>query len=190
MKAKLLLLVLTIGFITTSCDQTGYSNNRKEENKLIANFFSRNGFNIITEAPENDVWGEKDYLQVPGYDDFYFHLTTRGDSIRIDSIDGKADTIDLSVVPNDLIVLRYKRFELTENADTISYWTTLEQAYPYEFHYGNLAECEATGWHLAIKLMKYPNSECTIIQPSKMGFPPEVNSVTPYGYIMKFKVKQ
>jgi hypothetical protein len=94
------------------------------------------------------------------------------------------------VVPNDVIVLRYKRFELTENADTLSYWTTLDQAYPFEFHYGNLAECEATGWHLAIKLMKYPNSECTIIQPSKMGFDAEGVSVTPYGYIMKFKVKQ
>lgn len=190
MKTKLLLLALGIGLIATSCDQNTYSGQREQENKLIENFFKRNGFNIITEEPKDDIWGEKDYLKVPGYDDFYFHLTSRGDSIRIDSINGIADTIDLMVVPNDVIVLRYKRFELTENADTLSYWTTLDQAYPFEFHYGNLAECEATGWHLAIKLMKYPNSECTIIQPSKMGFAAEGVSVTPYGYIMKFKVKQ
>ena len=190
MKTKLLLLVLGIGMIITSCDQNTYSGQREQENKLIDNFLSRNGFNILTEEPKDGQWGEKDYLKVPDYDDFYFHLTTRGDSIRIDSINGKVDTIDLTVVPNDVIILRYKRFELTENADTLSYWTTLDQAYPYEFHYGNLTECEATGWHLAIKLMKYPNSECTIIQPSKMGFNAETLTVTPYGYIMKFKVKK
>ena len=95
MKTKLLLLVMGIGLIATSCDQNTYSGQREQENKLIENFFKRNGFNIITEEPKDDIWGEKDYLKVPGYDDFYFHLTSRGDSIRIDSINGKADTIDL-----------------------------------------------------------------------------------------------
>jgi hypothetical protein len=193
MKKKTFLFCLLAGVaaLLASCEQSTYSRQRDQEDKLIANFISRNGFNILTEVPADDVWGEKDYLKVPGYDNFYFHLAYRGDSVRIDSISPtEADTTDLQILANDVNVLRYKRFELTENADTLSYWTTLEQAYPLEFQYLNLNTVESEGWHMAVKLMKYPNSECTIIQPSKLGFNADVNSVTPYGYIMKIKVKQ
>ena len=38
--------------------------------------------------------------------------------------------------------------------------------------------------------MKYPDSQCEIIVPSKMGFSEEQSTVTPYVYIMKIKVKQ
>lgn len=191
MATKTIVCCLLIGIIAlASCQGNTYSKQRDEEDKLIANFLSRNGFNILNEEPKDDVWGKRDYLKVPGYDNFYFHLSHRGDSIRIDSLNGIVDTIDLSIIPNDIIVLRYKKFALTENADTLSYWTTLDQAYPAEFHYLNFNDCEATGWHLAVKLMKYPDSECTIIQPSKMGFLQDQNAVIPYGYIMKIKVKQ
>lgn len=178
-------------FLLISCNQSSYNSLRNAEDKLIANYISRNHLNILTEEPGNDyVWGDKDFYKVPEGDNFYFHLIHRGDSIRIDSVSpDRRDTIDLSIVRNDLIVLRYKQFALTENADTLSYWTTLDQPYPIEFHYLNTAECEAVGWHLAVKYMKYPNSECLIIQPSKLGFSAEQNTVTPYGYIMKIKVK-
>ena len=177
--------------VLSSCNQT-YSNQRRAEDRLIGNYISRNELNIFYEEPAADyVWAEKDYLKVPGYDNFYFHLIERGDSVRYDTLSsGRVDTVDLKIVANDLIVVRYKQFELTEYADTMSYWTTLDQAYPYEFHYLNTSDCEAVGWHLAVKYMKYPNSQCQIIQPSKLGFDVDQNSVTPYGYIMKIKVKQ
>lgn len=187
---------LVVGIATcllslTGCNNNSYNSLRSAEDKLIANYISRNQLNILTKEPADDyVWGERDYLKVPGYDNFYFHLIYRGDSVRIDSVSPtRFDTIDLEIEAGDLIVLRYKQFELTENADTLSYWTTLDQAYPYEFHYMNTIDCEAVGWHLAVKYMKYPYSECQIIQPSKLGFSAEQNSVTPYGYIMKIKVK-
>jgi hypothetical protein len=123
------------------------------------------------------VWGEKEYYKVKGYDDFYYHLIQRGDTAQ-------------EVLSNDLIIMRYKKFALTENADTLSYWTTLDQAYPLEFHYGNTTECQAVGWHMAIKLMKYADSQCEIICPSKLGFDVDNTSVTPYVYILKIKVKQ
>ena len=97
--------------------------------------------------------------------------------------------MDQTIISNDLIVARYKKFALTENADTISYWTTLDQAFPIEFHYLNTSECECTAWHYAVRLMKYPDSQCEIIVPSKLGFSAEQNSVTPYVYILKIKVK-
>ena len=137
------------------------------------------------------VWGEKEYYKVAGVDNFYFHLITRGDSVRYDTISAtRIDTIDQAIIANDLIVARYKRFGLTENADTLSYWTTLDQAYPYEFHYLNTSECECMAWHYSVKLMKYPESQCEIIVPSKLGFSAEQSTVTPYVYILKIKVKQ
>lgn len=189
---RIIFAVLTVLVVVLSaCNQT-YSNLRRAEDRLIANYISRNQLNIMYEEPESDyVWAEKDYLKVPGYDNFYFHLIERGDSVRYDTIsDTRIDTVDLKIMANDLIVVRYKQFELTEYADTMSYWTTLDQAYPYEFHYLNTSDCEAVGWHLAVKYMKYPNSQCQIIQPSKLGFDVDQNTVTPYGYIMKIKVKQ
>lgn len=191
MKRVYMILASALLIGLCSCTQNTYSRLRDKEDKLIANYISRNGINVLKEEPADDVWGEKDYLKVPGYDNYYFHLISRGDSVRIDSIDEDTkDTVDLTIEANSVIVLRYKQFALTENADTLSYWTTLDQAYPYEFHFRNLADCEAVGWHLAVQYMKYPGSQCEIIQPSKLGFSAEQNTVTPYGYIMKIKVKQ
>ena len=191
MKRSILYSLIGLVLITTGCTNNTYSRLRDREDKLIANYISRNKLVILKEEPDVDhVWGEKEYYRVRGYDDFYFHLISRGDSISIDSISStEADTTDLQIVAGDMIIVRYKQFALTENADTLNYWTTLEQAYPYEFHYMNTSDCENVAWHLAVGLMKYPNSQCEIIVPSKLGFSAEQNSVTPYVYIMKINVK-
>lgn len=189
MKQKLLLALMALMMICVGCNNNTYSSLRDKEDKLIANYISRNQLNILTKEPDmNYVWGEKDYYKVSGYDNLYFHLISRGDSTWVDSLDN--DTTDLTIIANDLIIVRYKQFQLTENADTLSYWSTLDQAYPYEFHYLNTAECEAVGWHIAVGLMKYPESQCQLIVPSKQGFSADQNSVTPYGYIMYIRVKQ
>ena len=178
--------------IAVSCSNNTYSRLRAQEDKLIANYISRNNLEIVTTEPSDDhVWGEKEYYKVAGVDNFYFHLISRGDSVRYDTISAtRIDTISQKIISNDLIVTRYKRFGLTENADTISYWTTLDRAYPVEFHYGNTSECDAVAWHLAIKQMKYTDSQCEIIVPSKLGFSNDQETVTPYVYILKIKVKQ
>lgn len=181
-----------IAIIAASCSQNTYSSLRDKEDKLIANYISRNNLVIVTEEPPVDhVWGEKEFYKVHGYDNLYFHLISRGDSIRIDSVSPtRNDTTKLNIVANDVIIVRYKQFGLTENADTSSYWTTQDQAYPLEFHYRNSSEMECVAWHVAVGLMKYPESQCEIIVPSKLGFSADQTSVTPYGYILKIKVKQ
>jgi hypothetical protein len=192
MRKNIFLLLAVLALIAAACSSNTYSNLRNKEDKLIANYISRNELVILNDEPDADhVWTEKEYYKVHGYDDLYFHLISRGDSVRIDSISPtKNDTVDLSIIANDVIVARYKKFALTENADTLSYWTTLDQAYPMEFHFGNLSECDAVAWHVAVKLMKYPDSQCQIIVPSKQGFSDDQTSVTPYVYILKIKVKQ
>ena len=59
-----------------------------------------------------------------------------------------------------------------------------------EFHYGNTSDCDCVAWHVAVKLMKYPESQCQVIVPSKLGFSDDQTTVTPYVYILKIKVKQ
>ena len=189
MKKSIVLLLAVMALSIVGCNNNSYNSLRMAEDKLIDNYISRNNLVILTEEPAKDyVWGEKEYYKVPKYDKLYFHLIERGDTMRVDPETN--DTIDLEIVFNDLIVARYKKFGLTEDADTLSYWTTLDQPYPAEFHYGNTTECDIIGWHAAIQLMGYPNSQCEIIVPSKQGSSDDQSSVTPYVYILKIKVKQ
>jgi hypothetical protein len=200
MKRVIFFLLIGVSILTAGCSGNTYSALRKEEDRLIANYLRRNNIRVLTEEPDiNYKWGEKDYYKVSGYDNLYFHLHKRGDSIRIDSVSPtRVDTVDMTIVRNDIIIARYKKFALTEDADTLSYWNTLDQAYPYEFFFGvtsgvssGLTEiCESIGWHEAVRLMRYPESICEIIVPSKQGFTTDETSVTPYVYILKIKVKQ
>ena len=114
MKKLSFFLLITIGLLIAGCSANTYSSLRSREDGLIGSFIHRNQLNIIYELPENDVWGEKDYYKVPkgrygNYDDLYFHLIRRGDSTR-------------EVKINDIVVTRYKKFQLEEGADTLSYW--------------------------------------------------------------------
>lgn len=185
---KILFFCAGLVVLMASCNSNTYSDKRKAEDQLIANYISRNGLNIIDEQPADDVWGEKDYYKVAGYDNLYFHLNKRGAATTI--ADG--DTIDNTIVSNETIIVRYKRYPLTENADTTSYWSTLDNAYPIEFKYLTDNTNACTGWHEAVRLMKYPNSECVIICPSKQGFDADntLATVIPYCYVLNIRVKR
>ena len=178
MNKNLFLLLAGVAFVLAGCNGNTYSDLRKKEDKLIANYITRNNLVILTEEPDSaHVWAEKEFYKVRGYDNFYYHQTVKGDTAQ-------------EIVTNDVIVARYKKFSLEENADTLSYWTTLDQAYPIEFHYGNTSELDIVAWHLAIRQMKYTDSQCEIIVPSKLGSTNDQSTVTPYVYILKIKVKQ
>lgn len=195
MRKTVFFLFTGIALLCTGCAGNTYSYLRDKEDKLIKNYISRNELNILTEQPDEDyVWQEKDYYRVSGYDDLYFHLRRRGPATYIDSVSPtRIDTLDQTILRNQIVVARYKKFSLLENADTLSYWTTLDQAHPYEFYYGITSGtsnnytniCECVGWHEAVRLMKYPGSECEIIVPSKQGFSADQTSVTPYAYILR-----
>ena len=191
MKKKVLMALTGLLIVLAGCTGTSYSHLRNKEDKLIHNYLRRNHIHIIRSLPEDDVWEEKDYYKVPGYDDLYFHLHERGDSVYYDTIGSRVDTIDMTILINQTVVVRYKKFSLLADADTISYWTTNDVAHPFEFAYGNTSECESIGWHEAVRLMKYPGSTCELIVPSKQGFVDDETTVTPYVYIIQIKhVKQ
>lgn len=161
----------------TACDNSDsvYGNQLKKEKKLIENYIKREGINIIHNRPENDVWGEKDYLELDDY--LYYHPVSFGDSTRGELSSG------------DLINIRYRKYTLTEESDTLSYWTTNDSSSPTEYTYGYSSSNICSGWIQAIQEMKYDGAECKIICPSKLGMSTDATTVTPYGYDLKIQVR-
>ncbi len=183
---KILPILLALATLAgvASCTSNTYSNKRKAEDKLIANYIKRNHITVLDELPADDhEWAENEYYRVSGYDDLYFHLISRGDSLRADS-----SAID-PVQSGDKVNIRYKKFALTENPDTTSIWTTIDSPSPVEVIYPTGYSSTCLGWMSAIQLMRYSDSKCQIICPSKQGFSDDENSVTPYIYILSMRIK-
>jgi len=167
------LLLLLIG--ASSCNQNSYSAKRAEEDKLIADFLQRQHIRVIYEEPEDSVWGENDYLKVPGYDDLYFHLIRPGDP-------------SYTVKQGDKILVRYTRYSLHAVADTSRYMTTSELAHPTEFAYQLDYNTAPLGWHVAVMYMQHSGAACKLICPSKQGFDTDKSNVTPYGYDLYIQI--
>lgn len=182
MKRRIIYLIAALCLLASCNNSNTYSKQLDAEKKLIKDYIERNQLNILTKWPEKGyVWGEKDYLQVPGYDYFYFHL--------VDSGTVTADTIG----KQDEIVFRFRKYTLTQYADTINYWSTLDGSDPASFSLENYSvsdwtgTCACIGVAKALQYMKYKDSESKIICPSKLGITNDGNSVTPYGYDLKIK---
>ncbi len=178
---KIVSVIFALGaaaLILTGCNSNSYSNELKAEKKLIEDYIARENIHVITELPDDDEWGEKDYYQVSGYDYLYYHLVKRGSE--------EEDP----VTATETVVMRFKQYTLTASADTADYWTTLNSAYPLEFTYLTDYTKAPTAWHVAVGLMEYGESECKIICPSRYGFTDDQTTVTPYGYHMKMKIKR
>lgn len=179
MKKQIITLIsLAIMALICSCNNSSqvYGNQLAAEKKLIKNYIARNNINIIDEVPENGIWGENDYLEIDEY--LYLHLVSQG------------DTTSDELAVRDYISLRYKKYTLTEYADTLSAWNTNDAASPIEFQYGVNSSAICSAWLKALPYMKYNNSECKLICPSKLGFSTDANTVTPYGYDIKIKVRK
>lgn len=177
-------IILIAGMaLCSACTGTSYSKLRKEEKALIANYMSRNGYRIVYELPTDSAFlaDPKLYYRIAeATDDLYYRLEKQG------------DTTGRAVVTSQKVIMRYKRYELTEYPDTISKWSTQDTPYPVEFRYitdlvnQSTSTSEAsTAWHLAVGHMKYNNSECKIICPSTLNTVSNQYSVTPYGYTLK-----
>ena len=179
MKRILPILTALLLTVLTACDNSDsiYSNLLQKEKNLINAYVKRNGINILKETPE--TWGANDYLELDDY--LYYHPVQQG------------DTASEAVTSGDIVLIRYRKYTLNEEADTLSYWTTNDSAEPVEFTYGSTVSNSSvmcSGWLMAIQKMKYSNAECKLICPSKMGMKADGTSVTPYGYDLKIVIKK
>lgn len=180
MKTKIFsFLILTACAILglVSCkSETAYATLLQHEKDLIAEYIKRNQINIIYEEPEYDKWQENDYLEIGDY--CYFHLSQMGDTASHDTIQYK-----------DWVQVRYRRYTLNANADTVSYWSSIDSPYPIEFQYGISTTDACTAWHKAINYMRFSGAQGKLICPSKLGFQNDGQQVTPYGYDLKIKLR-
>ena len=167
---------MSIAFVLIGCNNNTYSDDLKEEQKLIENFIQRQGIQVVTEEPSE--WADNVYWKLPDYDNYYFHLVQRG------------DTTSAELEAKDKVLLRYRQYTLDAYADTISYWTTLDSPNPVELQYMVSSQASCTGWQLALQYMKYSGAECKIICPSKLGFTDQNSNVIPFGYDMKIQIKR
>ena len=167
---------MSITFVLIGCNNNTYSDDLKEEQKLIENFIQRQGIQVVTEEPTE--WGDKVYWKLPDYDNYYFHLVQQG------------DTASAELEAKDKVLLRYRQYTLEAYADTVSFWTTLDSPNPVELQYMVSSDASCTGWQIALQYMKYSGAECKIICPSKLGFTDQNSNVIPYGYDMKIQIKR
>lgn len=194
MKKVLSFLFIVTAFILCGCKNNSYARLLKEEKRQIRDYIKREGLLTTNTFPEETEWDEKVYYAVPGYDYMYFHLDYRGDSVRYESsLENGIEVIDTIILDPvrllETVVIRYKKFTLSYPSDTLNYWTTLDGTTPLNIQYGSsTGNCEA--WQIAIGLMRYSNSQCTLICPSKQGFVEDQNTVTAYGYILNMKIKR
>ena len=178
MKKKILFLALIAIFFAACKRNNVYSELLKAEHNLIKAYILRQGIIVVDSIEMPKVWRENMYWKVPDHDNFYFHLVEQG------------DTTQHEIKLQETVLLRFKRYTLDEYADTLYNWTTQDNPDPIKFQYMISNENSCIGWQTAVKYMKYPGAQCKIICPSKMGFDEENNTVTPYGYDMKIKIKR
>ena len=171
-----LLLAAMVLAVSCNTSETAYANQLKKEKKLIVAYIERNNIKIIYEEPAYDKWKPNEYLELDDY--CYFNLTQMGDTTTEEIEDG------------DAVLMRYRRYTLSEPADTLSYWTSNDAAHPIEFNYNITSASACTAWHYAVKRMRYTGAEGKLICPSKLGFDTDASSVTPYGYDLKMKIRK
>jgi hypothetical protein len=178
MKKIQLILMSVVLLALYSCNSNIYSEQLKKERTLIENYISRSGFVVSDTLPADDAWGDNVYYRVPEYDNFYIHMVEKG------------DTTQAEIESGETVLLRFRRYTLDENPDTLYYWTTMDGPDPVKFDYLVQSKEACAGWQAALKYMKYTDAQYKIICPSKMGFSEENAAVTPYGYDLKMKIKR
>ena len=183
MKKGFILSVL-VGALAlfTACQGNTYAKLLQQEKDNINTYIKEHGYEVFEgDEPADDYdWAGNPnaWYKVKGYDYFYYRLDVPGDKTK------------KPIVASETVVIRYRRYTLTQPYDTASFWTTLNAPDPIEFAYLTDQNAACVAWHVAIGLMKYPNSQARIICPSKLGFSAEQNSVTPYGYDLKMTIKR
>lgn len=182
---KLFAVIIFISTVLSSCtDSTTYADELNDEKLLIADYIKRHKLQVVTTFPKDNEWTKEVnnevldvyYLSKTG---LYFHLTNKGD------FGAKKDSVET----NDLVIPRYIKYTLDQNADTTYNWTTLDEPFTSNFNFNDLTQA-CQGWHEAVSYMKWNNSEAKIIVKSKLDFGVDVRPATPYCYDMKIKFQK
>ena len=183
MKNHLYISLFLFGLILsvcTACTGNTYSKQREQEKNLISSYISRYGITIQTTMPvlpQGSRWDDRLYVELSGYDQLYFHLSSPVDSTH-------------ALAVGDKVNVRFRKYSLDTYADTISYWTTDDAGEPIVLTIGSASGTyNCTGWQAAIMEMGY-EGECKLICPSVYGTTEDNSTVTPYCYDLRVTRKR
>jgi len=174
----LIILAFCTSISFSSCTDTTYANELKQERLLIAEYIKRNNINVLSSFPADKKWAENDYVLTAS--GLYYHLVDSGEIAVGDTIKS-----------GDIVVPRYIEYTLKEVSDTLtSNWSTLDFPYPKStFSFGDLTQ-SCTAFHEAASYMVRNNSRARLIVKSKIGFQTYWSPATPLAYDLKIKVQR
>ena len=102
-------IMIFLALFMVGCKGNTYSKLLKKEQKKIKNYISRMDIRVVSSAPDvkqGESWPEKDYISMPTYEYFYFHLSTPLDTLR--------DVIHAG----DVVNVRYRKYGLDSRITT------------------------------------------------------------------------
>ena len=166
-----LMLLLASCIVACRDEAQQYKDKLEKERKAITNYIKRNNIEVLKVAPENGIYGAKQFLKTSS--GLYFRLENSGsgDDVRI----------------GQEVLYRFYKITLDAIPDTITYnWSTNDYPNPAEFVYGrgypSIAIQEAVG------LMKKTNAQAQLIVPSALGFSSDYEAVRPYLFTLKIQL--
>ncbi len=180
MLKKFIYITIVFSLIVLSAcrdENVTYAEELKAERETIERFLARNNYQVVTVRPTEFPWPDNVIFRTAS--GMYFRLTDQGD------ISNPAD----SLMPGDKVVPRFIQYTLTDRADTVFNWNTIDFPYTSTFNYRDLTQV-SPGWHEAAGLMKYNDAEAMFIVPSKLGFSQFSRPATPVGYDMKIRINK
>lgn len=165
-------IAIIITLVISSCNDTTYATELKNEKELIQDFIDRQGIKVIKEIPaDSTTWKENEYYLTA--DGLYINITNPGTGDKITTY--------------DIVVPRYLQYTLYADADTVKNLTTVDNSRPTTFIYGNDTKA-STAFQEAVYYMKRNGSEAKLIIPSKINSNDFWDPATPMGYDFNIKI--
>ncbi len=185
MKKVVYLVSVVVAILTAASCQNQYESNYadqvKAEKKLLADYISRQNIDVLEDVKFDSIYAPNQFVH-NDLTGLYFQLLDKGTG---------TDTVAVG----DEVIVRYMKYDLTENPDTLFNMSTDDSLFGESFYWGDASStnyykyaCEA--WHEAVGYMKFDGARAKLIVPHRIGFSSDKTPATPYGYEINIRVKK
>ena len=164
--------MMGILMLTCCSDDGNYEDLLKAESNSISKFIKENGIQLTTQKPSDDEWALNPNLWYRKSDNIY---------IRIDEVGDKTVTLKA----NDYVVLTMEKRDLsgvvvsdyTKQPLSFNFVTPGSTGSTYFYH--------SKGFVEAMEIIAHHQAAARFIVPSRIANYTDMNSVTPYLYVIK-----
>ncbi|MBP5306588.1 MAG: DUF4827 family protein [Paludibacteraceae bacterium] len=172
-RLSLLLAGILLSIVLISCNEdVNYEDLLKAESNSISNFIKTNVIQVTTQQPTDEEWASNPNLWYRTSDNIY---------LRIDEVGDKTVTLKA----NDYVVLTMEKRELsgivvadyTKQPLSFNFVTPGSTGSTYFYH--------SKGFVEAMEIIAHHQASARFIIPSRIANYTDMNSVTPYLYVIK-----